>query len=153
MVDTAGPALGDRLAAAFGGTTTRDVVIVPDEADRIVAALREAVAAGAALVLTTGGTGCAPRDVTPEATRSVIERAVPGLAEAMRHASAKTTPYAHLSRAVAGIAAGTLIVNLPGSRKGALENLEAVLPILPHALRLIAGHTTHGSSDAGRGRA
>lgn len=91
------------------------------------------------VILTTGGTGVAPRDVTPEATLAVITRTVPGMAEAMRQASLKKTPHAMLSRAVVGIRGRTLIVNLPGSPKGALENLEAVLPALEHAVAKIQG--------------
>jgi len=94
---------------------------------------------GLDLLLTTGGTGFAPRDVTPEATRDVIEREAPGLAEAMRAASLRITPHAMLSRAVAGIRGGTLIVNLPGSPKAVRENLETVLSALPHAIELLQG--------------
>jgi molybdenum cofactor synthesis domain-containing protein len=89
------------------------------------------------VLLTTGGTGFAPRDVTPEATRSVIHRTAPGLVEAMRAASLAVTPHAMLSRAEAGIRGRTLIVNLPGSPKGALENLKVILPVLPHAVQLM----------------
>ena len=88
-------------------------------------------------MLTTGGTGFAPRDVTPEATRAVIDREAPGLAEAMRAASLRVTPHAMLSRAVAGIRGRTLIVNLPGSPKAAVENLATILPVLPHAIELL----------------
>jgi molybdenum cofactor synthesis domain-containing protein len=104
------------------------------------------------LVLTTGGTGFSPRDVTPEATLAVIERTAPGLAEAMRAASLRVTPHAMLSRAAAGIRRRTLIVNLPGSPKGAVENLGVILPVLPHAVQLLqedptaeAGHQPQSS--------
>lgn len=89
------------------------------------------------VILTTGGTGFSPRDVTPEATRAVIEREAPGLAEAMRAASLKVTPHAMLSRIVTGIRGKTLIVNLPGSPKGAVENLQVILPVIPHAIQLL----------------
>jgi molybdenum cofactor synthesis domain-containing protein len=89
------------------------------------------------IILTTGGTGFSPRDVTPEATRAVIDRDAPGLAEAMRAASLKVTPHAMLSRIVTGIRRKTLIINLPGSPKGAVENLQVVIPVLPHAVQLL----------------
>jgi len=94
---------------------------------------------GADLILTTGGTGLSPRDVTPEAALSVIDRVIPGMAEAMRAASMKKTPHAMLSRAIAGVRGRTLIINLPGSPKGAKENLEAVMPALEHAIAKIQG--------------
>ena len=94
---------------------------------------------GADLILTTGGTGLSPRDVTPEATMAVVQRLVPGMAEAMRLASLRKTPHAMISRAVAGVRGKTLIINLPGSPKGAIENLEAVLPALEHAIAKIQG--------------
>lgn len=112
--------------------------IVPDQVDGIVARLIEWCNNGLNLILTTGGTGFSPRDVTPEATRLVIEREAPGIAEAMRAESLKITPHAMLSRAVAGIRGQTLIVNLPGSPKAVKENLDVLLPVLPHALELLA---------------
>jgi molybdopterin adenylyltransferase len=113
--------------------------IVPDDAERIAGKLREMADMGAQVILTTGGTGVAATDVTPEATCQVIEREVPGLAEAMRAVSLASTPHAMLSRAVAGIRGTSLIINLPGSPKGARECLEVVLPVLDHAAELLAG--------------
>jgi molybdenum cofactor synthesis domain-containing protein len=98
------------------------------------------------LILTTGGTGFSPRDTTPEATRAVIERETPGLAEAMRAASLKITPHAMLSRIVTGIRKKTLIINLPGSPKAAVENLQVVIPVLPHAVQLIQEDPTSEST-------
>jgi len=99
------------------------------------------------VILTTGGTGFSPRDVTPEATRAIIERDAPGLSEAMRAASLKITPHAMLSRVVTGIRKKTIIINLPGSPKGAVENLQVVMPVLPHAVQLLhedpASESTH----------
>lgn len=140
--DTAGPATGAHLAARIGAHIAWTGV-EPDERDRLTARLEELVARKLDLVLTVGGTGCGPRDVTPEATREVIEREVPGLAEAMRAASLRVTPHAMLQRGVAGIRGQTLIVNLPGSRRAAVENLEVILPALDHAVRLLRGQTTH----------
>lgn len=121
--------------------------LVPDDQDAIKAILvRWCSAQQIDLVLTTGGTGFSPRDVTPEATLAVIERSTPGLGEAMRSESLKMTPHAMLSRAVAGIRNRTLIVNLPGSPKAAAENLAVIAPVLPHAVELL-----HESSDAEKG--
>jgi len=113
--------------------------IVPDDIEPIAARLREMAEMGAQVILTTGGTGIAPTDVTPEATRQVIEREVPGIAEAMRAASIASTPHAMLSRAVAGIRGRTLIVNLPGSPRGASQCLEVVVSALDHAVELLSG--------------
>jgi len=152
MEDTAGPAVVERLLTETP-LLVEPARILPDERERIEGTLLEAVRRGIELVLTVGGTGCGPRDVTPEATRAVVERLVPGLSELMRRASAEVTTNAYLSRAVAGIAGRTLVANLPGSQRGAVENLAAILPLLPHALELIAGDTDHPASDAGRERA
>ena len=144
--DASGPALA-ALIQDQGWLVAQQEVLADDEAS-----IRERLIAWADsrqmdVILTTGGTGFAPRDVTPEATRAVIEREAPGLAEAMRAASLKVTPHAMLSRIVAGIRGRTLIVNLPGSPKGALENLQVILPVLPHAVQLLgedpASESTH----------
>ena len=116
--------------------------LVPDEADRISAAIRDAAGA-AQLVVTTGGTGFGLRDVTPEATLSVLEREAPGLVHAMLAAGLEKTPMAALSRARAGSIGSTLVVNVPGSPKGASESLEAIIELLPHALQLLSGDNRH----------
>ena len=121
-----------------------DVVrrVVPDEADEIAAAIA-ALASDAALVLTTGGTGVAPRDVTPEATRTAIDREVPGIAEALRASSVAKTPHGLLSRGVAGIRGATLVVNLPGSTGGCRDGYAVLQPSLGHALSLLRDEPTH----------
>jgi len=136
--DTSGATL-DELLRAEGYDVERRVV--PDERDEIAAALRE-LAQRVRLVLTTGGTGVAPRDVTPEATLAVVDRLVPGIPEALRAGSAAKTPHALLSRGVAGIAGGTLLVNLPGSPGGCRDGFAILRPVLEHALRLLADETT-----------
>ncbi|HOP28433.1 MAG TPA: molybdopterin adenylyltransferase [Spirochaetota bacterium] len=117
-------------------------VIVPDEIDRIKKVLIELSDEGIELLLTTGGTGFAPRDVTPEATKEVIEREAPGFAEAMRMKSLEITPHAMLSRAVSGIRKNSLIINLPGSPKGARENLQFIEKAIPHAIDLLRNRVT-----------
>jgi molybdopterin adenylyltransferase len=138
--DRSGPAVREMIEAA-GGEVVR-TRIVPDEPDDIRGALIEWSDAGLDLVLTTGGTGFGPRDRTPEATRSVIERETPGLPEAMRRAGAEKTPTAILSRSVAGIRRATLIVNLPGSEKAVRESLAAILPALPHGIEILKGEAS-----------
>ena len=142
QTDLSGPAVARILSEA--GATVLEMVVVPDELDRMAAALREA-ASRAALVVTTGGTGLAPRDVTPEATLAVCTRLAPGLAELIRQEGARHTPFAALGRGVAGVCGSSLILNLPGSPQGAESSLKAVLSLLPHALDLLAGHTAHSS--------
>jgi molybdenum cofactor synthesis domain-containing protein len=137
--DESGPAVGDLLSSAGFEIVRHLVADEQDEIERLLGKLAGAVN----LVVTTGGTGFSPRDVTPEATRAVIEREAPGLAEAMRAAGRLTTPNADLSRGIAGIVGSTVIVNLPGSPKGATESLAAILGILPHAIEHLRGSTEH----------
>lgn len=136
--DTSGPQLC-RLVADIGSVT--HIELLPDDQTRIEALLRDWSAQGLDLILTTGGTGLTPRDTTPEATLNVVDRLVPGMAEAMRMVGMQKTPHAMLSRGIAGICKQTLIVNLPGSEKASRENLEAILPALPHALATLQGST------------
>lgn len=144
--DAGGPALAG-LVRDRGWFVTRQSLLPDDESAIRNLLIAWANSAEMDVILTTGGTGFSPRDVTPEATRAVIEREAPGLAEAMRAASLKITPHAMLSRIVAGIRGKTLILNLPGSPKGAVENLQVVIPVLPHAVQLLqedpASNTTH----------
>ncbi|MBC8333382.1 MAG: MogA/MoaB family molybdenum cofactor biosynthesis protein [Anaerolineae bacterium] len=134
--DASGPALKEKIISL--GWLVSEMGLVPDDLAAIQAVLAK-WADGFALdvILTTGGTGFAPRDITPEATQAVIERPAPGLVEAMRAASLQITPHAMLSRGAAGIRGRTLIVNLPGSPRAALENLDVILPVLPHAIQLL----------------
>ena len=137
-VDLSGPALASWLSGREVKIARTE--IIPDEADLISSKLAEWADGGEFdLILTTGGTGVSPRDDTPEATESVLDRVIPGFGEAMRAASLAKTPQAMISRAVSGVRKRTVIVNLPGSPRGAIENLEAVWPAIPHALKKIQG--------------
>ncbi len=146
--DASGPALRDRLRAlGFDDVTLAPPV--PDERPGIAARLRE-LAASHDLVLTTGGTGLSPRDVTPEATRDVVDREAPGLAEEMRRRSAERVPRAILSRGIAGTIGSCLVINLPGSPSGAVECLDFVAPVLAHALKVLGGGVRDCTDDAAR---
>jgi len=138
--DLSGPAVADALRQRNFAVVATE--IVPDDQPAIQKALAW-LAVEARLVVTTGGTGIAPRDVTPEATSAVCERLLEGVAERMRSEGAKKTPFAALSRGVCGVRGKSLILNLPGSPKGAVESLEAVIDLLPHALQLLSGNTSH----------
>lgn len=142
-VDESGPALRDGLREAG-----HDIVyetLVPDDVEAVATAILSAQRAGANVILTSGGTGLSPNDLTPEATRRVIDREVPGIAEALRVRALEVTPHGMLSRGVAGALGASLVVNLPGSPKAARESLAVLLPVLPHAVELLAG----GSGEAG----
>ena len=143
--DTSGQIIAERLAAL---EFTVERKVVADEQWLIEEALVEA-AGRHQLIVTTGGTGLTPRDVTPQATTAVIDYEVPGLAEAMRAEGRRSTPLASLSRAVVGVRGRTLIVNLPGSPRGAAESLEAILGVLPHALETLAGPFEHVEAPGG----
>ncbi|TZE83126.1 MogA/MoaB family molybdenum cofactor biosynthesis protein [Calorimonas adulescens] len=137
-VDESGPAIMEMISSINGEVS--DYTIVPDDVDKIQAEIIRMVdEKHLDLVLTTGGTGLSPRDVTPEATRGVIEKEIPGLTEAMRMKTMEKTPAAILSRAVAGTRKGSIIVNLPGSVRAVRENLEIILPVLPHGLEILQG--------------
>ncbi len=144
--DTSGPLIGSMMTETLQANIV-ETLVVPDDRATISATLKKWCESGDIdLVLTTGGTGFSPRDVTPEATRDVLDREAPGMAEAMRAASLQNTPHAMLSRGVCGMRGSTLIVNLPGSPKAVRENLAVILPVLPHAIDLLQNVT---GSEAG----
>jgi molybdenum cofactor synthesis domain-containing protein len=139
-VDKSGPAVREILSASYDVDA---VIVVSDDIDTITGAIEAATGDGVRLIVTTGGTGIAARDVTPEATLRVCEKVIPGFGELMRAASLQKTAMAPLSRAMAATRGTALIVNLPGSESGARENLQAVLHLIPHALQLLEGKTEH----------
>jgi molybdopterin adenylyltransferase len=142
MADTSGPALVARLREERPGAEIRTLLLEDDE-DALAAALEGLCTQDASLVLTVGGTGLGPRDRTPEATRRVIDREAPGIAEAMRAKGAEHNPYAWLSRGIAGLRGRTLIVNLPGSRRGAEESWMAVAALVRHGMEIAGGGQSH----------
>lgn len=142
QVDTAGPATVAILKNQWADAEIESALL-PDDEDAIADWLAKVCEQGAALAITVGGTGMGPRDRTPEATRRIIDREAPGIAEAMRANGARSNQYAWLSRGVAGLCKTTLIVNLPGSKRGAAESLESVLPLLKHAIEVAGGGQSH----------
>jgi len=140
--DKSGPAIADHLRAA--GYTVSDPEVLPDEQDQITTWLRTVInSQHTDIIFTTGGTGIAPRDITPEAIREVIDREIPGFGELMRQSGRQFTPLASLSRSLAGSAGTVLIIALPGSPKGALQSLNAILELVPHVHDLLNGRTAH----------
>jgi molybdopterin adenylyltransferase len=145
-IDKSGPAVRQRLESLGWKVTV--VEALPDEADRIASRLAELADARSVLaIFTTGGTGIAPRDVTPEATRRIIDREIPGFGELMRAKGRESTPLAVLSRSLAGTRGSVLIVNLPGSPRGAIESLNAIVEVAPHVLDLLGGRTEHAIKE------
>jgi molybdenum cofactor biosynthesis protein B len=134
-IDRSGPALVEGLTPLFDSVET---LVVPDGTESVAAALRQGIESGVSLIITTGGTGFGSRDLTPEATKQVIDRDAPGLAEAIRAVTLGVNPHGMLGRGVAGIAGSTLIVNVPGSERGARESLDAIITAIPHAIALLA---------------
>ena len=142
MADSAGPAAIEILRAQFPEAEIASG-LVPDEEDAIANRLEQWSREGASLILTVGGTGLGPRDRTPEATKRVIDREAPGLAEAMRSIGAARNAFAWMSRGVAGLKGSTLMVNLPGSERGAVESLNSILPLIVHGMQIAAGGQSH----------
>jgi molybdopterin adenylyltransferase len=144
--DKSGPAVRERLERS--GWTVAIAEVLPDEAGLIAARLAELADSGSvSAIFTTGGTGIALRDVTPEATRSILDREIPGFGEAMRYKGRESTPLAVLSRSLAGTRGKVLIVNLPGSPRGAVESLDAIVELAPHVLDLLSGKTEHPANQ------
>ena len=142
--DLSGPAVRDRLQQL--GWLVPVLEVLPDERDLISTRLAALAGSGqVAAIFTTGGTGLAARDVTPEATRAVIEREIPGIGEQMRSHGRNSTPLAVLSRGLAGVCRGVLVVNLPGSPRGAVESLDAIIEVVPHIVQLLRGETEHAT--------
>lgn len=138
--DESGPAIVSAIPGEQYEVTRR--AVVPDDVEQIASTLRSWLE-HCDLILTTGGTGLSPRDVTPEATMQVVDRLVPGICEALRADGMQKTPFSMLSRGVAGVAGGTLVVNLPGSPKAVVEGIAVLLPVIPHAVALIKGEQVH----------
>jgi molybdenum cofactor synthesis domain-containing protein len=144
-IDRSGPAVRERLEQL--GWKVSVLEVIPDETSGISARIAALADGGqVSAIFTTGGTGLAARDVTPEATRAIIDREIPGVPELMRARGRESTPLAALSRAVAGTRGKVLIVNLPGSPKGAIESLDAIVEVVPHVLELLRGHTEHAAA-------
>lgn len=147
-VDESGPAIREALERA--GITVIHAALVADGVTPVGNAIREAARRGAQVILTSGGTGLSPNDLTPEATRRVIDREAPGIAEALRAHALTKTPHGMLSRGIAGTVDGALVVNLPGSPRAARESLEVLIPVLAHAVELIAGRSGETGHRSGR---
>ena len=142
MTDTAGPAVAELLRQHWPAARV-ETTLLPDDEEKIAAQLKEWSERGAVLILTAGGTGMSPRDRTPEATLRVLDRLAPGLSEAMRSRGAESNPFSWLSRSIADLRGSTLIVNLPGSKRGAEESLISILVLLRHALEVAGGGQSH----------